>query len=85
MSNWLPMDTAPKDGTLIDLWTSAGRETDVFWCFSRDASGAPLPEAHDPFRGWARSKGDTGRALPNLISSPALAWMPIPAPPEAAP
>lgn len=40
MSKWQPIETAPKDGTLIDLWcvdpgekANIGiRLTDVWWC-----------------------------------------------------
>lgn len=28
MSEWLSIETAPKDGTTVDLWTEYGRETD---------------------------------------------------------
>lgn len=30
--NWQPIETAPKDGTVIDIWTETGfRITDVWW------------------------------------------------------
>jgi hypothetical protein len=32
-AKWQPIATAPKDGTLCDLWlTGGGRVTDQWWC-----------------------------------------------------
>ena len=28
---WLPIETAPKDETTVDLWTDDGRVTDMGW------------------------------------------------------
>ena len=70
---WQPIETAPKDGTLVDLWvidTSDGsgrRETDAYfangkWWSTRDTNaGEPVEQ---------------GRIT-------ATHWMPLPAPPPA--
>jgi hypothetical protein len=49
--DWQPIETAPKDGTIIDVWTSGGwRVADVAWDESIrtwccvDERRTPLPE-----------------------------------------
>jgi hypothetical protein len=36
---WRPIDTAPKDGTRIDVWLSGGRIPDVYWGLPRHDCG----------------------------------------------
>lgn len=73
---WMPIESAPRDGTLIDLWLDANGEkparrvTDCFW--DKDA-------------GHWRQKGNSfhfgQKAFPQVL----LAWMPLPPPPGTTP
>ena len=79
---WLPIETAPKDGTVIDVWVDGefpGRRTDVswrvptvseWWVHGDDTIETLDPTWHDPF-------GPLGK------SEPPTHWQPLPAPPDA--
>lgn len=91
MTEWQTIDTAPKDGTLIDLWcvppvmgefsVRGVRLTDCAW-----------HEADDifPFTGWTRMQDDGHRDLvegkpTNQNGLPPWQpthWMPLPEPPK---
>lgn len=64
--SWQPIETAPRDGTVVDLWMTANnknsgyRVTDCWW--------STLCEC------WISPGGD--------FSPLASHWMPLPAPPE---
>jgi hypothetical protein len=89
VDKWQPIETAPKDGTLIDAWCvdpdeewNAIRLTDIAW-----------REPDDIFqhRGWMRITDDGGW---DAVEKPptcrlglppwkATHWRPLPPPPEA--
>lgn len=76
MSGWRTIDTAPKDGTWVDVWCddskgyAPGRFTCVTWL-----DGAWR------FPSYMSKPGTPGQAL---VTQPTH-WMPIPGPPETEP
>jgi hypothetical protein len=76
--DWQPIETAPKDGTEIDIWggVDVGRVAGAFWG-QRSADKAQREHfGFDEF-GWCR-EGEDGWIYP--ITWPTH-WMPLPAPP----
>ena len=72
-NNWQDIASAPKDGTVIDLWTYNGeRWTDAFW-----HNGLGIWAMR-----WAGLKGAHGWIIPN---GQPTHWMPLPAPPKPDP
>lgn len=69
MSEWRPIETAPKDGTRVDLWASwddcGVRLANAFWDTGRR------------FPGWVISVNDYGVLDERQFTH----WMPLPAPP----
>jgi len=71
-NTWQPIETAPKDGTIVDLWAYLSgldiyrRVADASWC---DDSGS-----------WVVGK-ELGFEV-EILGTPKL-WMPLPTPPEA--
>ena len=88
MTEWQPIETAPKDGTVVDLWLSYGdgtgrRAPNGFWQnepFGHDgAKGFDLPcgwaaenETYDGGEHWLADPSDGERVT---------YWMPLPDPP----
>jgi hypothetical protein len=70
MSEWQPIETAPRDGTKADLWDRGGfRWTNQSWSVHQWSNGKP---AGAPCWG----PGSSGNPPPNPSH-----WMPLPAPP----
>lgn len=78
---WQPIETAPKDGTVIDLWAPSGdRWSDCFW-------GKPVHECGEMGQ---HCDSDWHSAAPNWVFSmfneflhvPPTHWLPIPAGPN---
>lgn len=65
---WRPIETAPKDGTAVDLWGSGRRATDVAWGLIRDWMGKER-------EGWQHGMPDDFEPTH---------WQPLPNPPLSA-
>lgn len=70
-NGWMPIETAPKDGAPIDVWTFHGeRFTDVWW----------EAEVAGWLHYWADDYGGIGRSR---FKEPVTHWRPSPKPPVA--
>lgn len=74
---WLPIDTAPQDGTDVDLWAGV-RWPDSWWGDGIDDDGAHRP-------GWNTSCGGLGNQGFMLPGDAATHWRPRPPPPTGQP
>jgi hypothetical protein len=79
-SQWQPIETAPIDGTRIDLWCDNARLVDCLFC---------VP-THNPAFGrkpasWCMEEWDGWRTLLKPIDMEPTYWMPTPPPPQSAP
>lgn len=82
VAGWRPIATAPKDGTLIDLWCGDGRAADCKWgSYYRADAEHPKPVT---FAGWVYYHEAWGEWVeinhehPETITH----WMPLPDSPQ---
>jgi hypothetical protein len=80
---WRPIETAPRDGTIIDLWSAdefGGRIPDCYWGFPEHTCGEAGHHCdsdwHSLSEGWVHSTFNV--RLDDSITH----WMPLPAPPK---
>lgn len=71
MSQWQQIETAPRDGTVIDLWAGA-RRADCFWWVSEDCDD----DSH-----WRQEYAEVGGCSFAVDATPTH-WMPLPEPPK---
>ncbi|MBD7990763.1 hypothetical protein H9643_08265 [Ochrobactrum sp. Sa2BUA5] len=71
MSTWKTIDTAPLDGTIVDLWTDMGRITNCAFKHNRGLNGASVG-----------TKGWFGIRFDGMVSPVPSHWMLPPEPPE---
>lgn len=74
-SGWQPIETAPKDGTLIDLWVDGTRLPDCRW-YAECAEWEQEPH-------WAQKYAETGPDCGFPVSGAPTHWMPQPEPPTS--
>lgn len=81
---WSPIESAPKDGTEIDLWVpnihGGRRWTDCFWGKPDHSCGEAGPycdsDWHSEKPGWVDG------VFPEFVGDPPTHWMPIPEAPS---
>jgi hypothetical protein len=75
MSDWQPIETAPKDGTVLLLWGEFTDASEPFigWYDDRDSRRPEMP--FGPFV-WRQHKAST------VAERCVRWWMPLPQPPE---
>lgn len=79
MSDWQQIETAPRDGTVIDVWLGDCDESDrQFYC---DAD-----TRRSPAWGWKNGKFRPCSEFPGTMTVfvQPTHWMPLPQPPEDA-
>ncbi|GGD30989.1 DUF551 domain-containing protein [Aureimonas glaciei] len=81
MSKWQPIETAPKDGTIVDLWHDEfGRNANCYWGVPQHECGEAGrycdSDWHDTPEGWVDSAYNQTTFLDGFTH-----WMPLPAPP----
>jgi hypothetical protein len=74
---WLPIETAPRDGTTIDVWAEGERVSNVWWgdpqrCWTKDA---------EPTRGWCVQEAHWDEFHDHEVDPAPTHWMPLPSPP----
>lgn len=77
-NNWQPIETAPKDGTVIDLWVNGRRRACCYW----DAFDYDEPD--DECDGWRQSYAECVPGLGGFElgeNEKPTHWMPLPNPP----
>lgn len=90
VSQWKPIETAPKDGTVIDVWASKPED----WDNEYYVNGSPktktcLTEACRCTNVcWDNLEEDwiyiTGEVVSELFDCEITHWMPLPEPPDGA-
>ena len=71
---WQPIETAPKDGTIVDLWVGGKRHANCFWaCAVGDNDGSWRQQ-------WAEYDASSFGVFETVGKEPTH-WMPPPNPP----
>jgi len=81
--DWQPIETAPRDGTVIHLWGAHYPDVVVgWWTGNRHYPWAFIDDTKQALTGCCEDE-ETGRIMPNAFSAgyEPTHWMPLPPPP----
>jgi len=94
MQGWRPIEEAPKDGTIVDLWIEGHDDMVDFYAIgAKKMKGKPLRHGRAPGFQWGQrgpnppnwyAAGDLPGMPPLSPEVRATHFMPVPLPPEAA-
>jgi hypothetical protein len=77
MTEWQPIETAPKDGMIIDVWLGNADQPDLdFYCTPGTRRATNWHYTHGKFRPYL----GLPHAMPTFVEP--THWMPLPEPPE---
>jgi hypothetical protein len=81
-AGWQPIETVPKDGTIIDLWHEEwGRYSNCKWGFPDHCCGEAESYCDSEWHGMEEDWVDT--TFNEVVAGPFTHWMPLPAAPDA--
>jgi hypothetical protein len=76
VSEWQPIETAPKDGTIIDVWLGDADQSDIaFYCTPGTKRSSGWYYKNSKFR------PNMGLGILTVFIQPTH-WMPLPSPPK---
>lgn len=81
--DWQPIETAPRDGTVIDVWREDGGRDTVFWGKPSHSCGEAESYCDSDWHS-IRAPGWVCNTFDEFIGrkhNPFTHWMPLPAPP----
>lgn len=78
---WQPIETAPKDGTVVDVLVNGKRVPDAYWSFSKNADGVPQETAFDCWAKVGQFAG-MGGVYPVGVGGEPTHWLKRPEPPS---
>lgn len=87
---WQPIETAPKDGTVVDLWIEGADDlVDFYAPTAKKVKGRPLRHGRAVEWRWSHRPPNApgwypagGLGYPLAPEVRAVAWRPLPQPPE---
>ena len=89
MSEWQPIETAPKDGSRIIIWDPRGKDMAIVsWYKQYDDFYPVLPDEDQHWAIWDGKNFDTEYPLDDLTLAARRTlqypthWMPLPEPPK---
>lgn len=87
LSEWQPIETVPKDGTPVDLWSALGRHVNMRWLTGAEVGpedyGPGGKHEHLAMTGWRSPAMMTPADGNGILNEEQFThWMPLPAPPD---
>lgn len=84
LGGWETIDSAPKDGTVVDLWHEEfGRQPDCYWGKPQHSCGEYGKYCDSDWHGEPEGWVDSACNSISPFQDECTHWMPLPKPPEA--